>query len=140
MNRQSTESNLITTFLLILAVTIPISAVMAQEAMTAEAMRAVIVGNTLSGKNEDGYEVHVYHDTDGTMEGKARKKYYDSGTWEIADDNLFCRKWDKWRKAKRDCFQMFQLGNNIYRLKANNQNYESLLTAREGDPEKLKQN
>ena len=140
MNRRSTVSKLVAVISSILTVTMPISEALARDAMTAEDMRTVVTGNTLSGKSEKGYEVHVYHDTDGTMEGNSRKKYYDSGTWKISDEGLYCRKWKKWRKAKLDCFQMYQIGSNIYRLKAIDQDYESLLKMREGDPEKLKQN
>lgn len=104
-------------------------------------LRSYLAGNTSSGKTEKGAKFHVYSSPDGTMFGRSINKYnneyQDSGTWEITKDSQYCRKWNKWREGKRDCFQVYALEGNKFRMKAIGRRYESIFTVRQGDPEKL---
>lgn len=104
-------------------------------------LRTYIAGNTSSGKTRKGDRYHVYSRPDGTMFGRSTSKYnkesQDSGTWEITKDSQYCRKWNKWREGKRDCFQVYALEGNKFRMKAIGKRYESIFTLRQGDPEKL---
>jgi len=104
-------------------------------------LRSYLAGNTSSGKTEKQLEFHVYNSPDGSMFGRTTSKYnkesQDSGTWEVNKDSQYCRKWNKWRDGKRDCFQVYALEGNKFRMKAIGKRYESIFTVRPGDPEKL---
>jgi hypothetical protein len=104
-------------------------------------LRTYIAGNTSSGKTKKGATYHVYSSPDGTMFGKSTSKNYkeslDSGTWEITKDSQYCQKWNKWLGGKRDCYQVFALEGNKFRMKAIGGSRGSIFTIREGDPEGL---
>jgi hypothetical protein len=106
--------------------------------LPASEMRGLISGNTVSGKSERGSDFHVYHSPDGKMSGQARLAYYDVGTWEITDDGKYCRRWTNWREGARDCFEMFEVGEDRLRIKAINYHYDDTFRIREGDPQNLK--
>jgi len=104
-------------------------------------LRTYIAGNTSSGKTRKGDTFHVYSNPDGKMYGtsinKFNKESQDSGTWEITRDSQYCRTWDKWRNGKRDCYQVYALEGNKFRMKAIGKSYENIFTIRVGDPEEL---
>jgi hypothetical protein len=109
----------------------------AQDSMSAADMQVLLSGNTMSGKNEKGQDFHTYFDTSGTMSGLGLRKYRDSGTWEITSEDKYCRQWSKWDKGTLECFHMFNLGNNYYRIKGMKSNFESLFIIQKGDPENI---
>lgn len=102
-------------------------------------LRTYIAGNTSSGKTRKGDTYRVYSSPDGTMFGKSTSKYnkesQDSGIWEITRDSQYCQKWNKWLGGKRNCYQVYALEGNKFRMKAIGKSYESIFTIREGDPE-----
>jgi len=112
----------------------------AEEKITAAEMREFIPPNTLSGRNDKQIMVHVYHDPSGKMEGVAKRQgtHYDSGNWTITDDDQYCRKWERWRLKELDCFHIYRLGDNHYRLESVTSKYDSRVKVREGNPEHLK--
>ena len=90
-----------------------------QSPMTAEQIKTALVGNTEYSKGVDEgtpWEWTGYHREDGTMSGRSwweGGKESDTGTWEVTEDNLYCRKWDKhWGKAQRGCYKMYRLAEN----------------------------
>ena len=129
-------------FTLALALTlfVPVTAIVAQDSMSAADMQVLLSGNTMSGKNEKGQDFHTYFDARGTMSGLGLRKYRDVGTWEITSEDKYCRQWSKWDKGTRECFHMFSLGNNFYRIKGTKSNFESLFIIQKGDPENLIRN
>lgn len=106
-------------------------------------LRNYIAGNTSSGKTKKGDTFHVYRSPDGTMFGRIRgtnklnKETQDSGTWEVTRDNQYCQKWNNWSDGKWDCYQVYALEGNKYRMKAIGKSYGDIFTISEGDPEGL---
>ena len=86
--------------------------------------------------------VHVYHDPSGKMEGMVRGQgtNFDSGNWTITDEDQYCRQWSRWHVKTLDCFHIYRLDNNKYRLKSLTGHLVSELKVREGNPERLKVN
>ena len=104
--------------------------------ISATKMRTLISGNSSNGQSENGNDFHVYNDSDGTMKGESQGSI-DSGTWEINDAGQYCRKWKKWRNGSVDCYLMYSLGNNKYRMKAIGKSYESTFMIFQGKDTKL---
>lgn len=141
MQFQLTSAEIIVTLNLILLMLTPVIAPAANDVVTANEMLELLPGNTMSGKNQRTREIHVYHESNGTIEGMIRNgRFYDSGTWEITDNDQYCRKWKKWRDRARHCFRIYRLEPNNYLLKAINYPVDTKFEIREGDPEKLKVN
>ena len=115
----------------------PVTATIAQDSMSAADMQVLLSGNTMSGKNEKGQDFHTYFYAKGTMTGLGLGTYRDGGTWEITSDDKYCRQWSRWDKGTRECFRMFSLGNNFYRIKGTKSSFESLFIIQEGDPKNL---
>lgn len=112
----------------------------AEEKITSAEMREFIPSNTLSGRNDKQIMVHVYHDPGGKMEGVAKRQgtHYDSGNWTITDDDQYCRQWERWRLKKLDCFHIYRLGDNHYRLESLPNRFDTRVKVREGNPQGLK--
>jgi hypothetical protein len=101
--------------------------------VTADKMRELISENTMSGHSENGTNFHVFHGSNGSMKGKAQGGYSDSGTWEVTARGEYCREWKNWRDGDRDCFIMYSLNDDKYRLAAIGKSYESLFIIQKGD-------
>lgn len=112
--------------------------VLAQERLSASEVTSSFSGNTISGKTEKGADFHVYHNPNGQMSGQARLAFYDVGRWSVTDEGEYCRQWTHWREGARDCFEVFRVGENQYRIKGVNYPYDSRFTIYDGDPENLK--
>jgi len=142
MNNQREIVSTIFYFCFTLAMLIPAAGSAAQEKMTAAEIRELIPSNTLSGRYENRFMVHVYHDPTGTMEGMRRGQgmHFDSGNWTITDEDQYCRQWNRWRGKALVCFHIYRLDNNKYRLKSATGQYGSRFKVREGNPEGLKVN
>ena len=113
----------------------------AEERMGAVVMRDLTAGNTWSGKTENGAVFNIYFSPDGRMSAQSNwdsETHYDLGTWEVTDDGKFCRQFDRWRGGAYDCFRMYRLGPNRFRLKAIDEPYDSIYRFRTGDPEGLR--
>ena len=121
---------------------IPAAGLAEQEKMTATEEKELLPSNTLSGRNEKQVEVHVYHDPNGAMEGKRKRKgiHFDSGNWTITDEGQYCRQWTRWREKALGCFHVYRLGDNRFRLESVTDQYESRVKVEEGDPRGLKVN
>lgn len=126
--------------LLSLGIMLSLSApsVIAQERLSASEIESLLSGNTLSGRTERGADFHVYHSANGQTSGQARLSYYDVGSWDVTDNGEYCRQWTNWREGARDCFEVFRVGDNHYRIKAVNYHYDSSFRIQEGDPENLR--
>ena len=74
----------------------------------------VYAGSTLDAfKSEnDGIKsdniVQFY--TDGTISGRTKSGYSDTGNWWIEDDKL-CRKWRRWQDSVANCYAIMLVGN-----------------------------
>jgi len=99
----------------------------------ADEMQALISENTMSGQTGEGSNFHVFHGSDGTMKGRSQGGYDDSGTWEVTARGEYCRRWKEWRDGDRDCFIMYSLDDNKYRLVAIGKSYQSLFVIQPGD-------
>ncbi len=101
--------------------------------VSADEMQALISENTMSGQTGEGSNFHVFHGSDGTMKGRSQGGYDDSGTWEVTARGEYCRRWKEWRDGDRDCFIMYSLDDNKYRLVAIGKSYQSLFVIQPGD-------
>lgn len=141
MQFRPASTQIVIGFLFVLAIMIPGATPWAKEAVTAVEMQELLPGNTMSGRNQRTLEIHVYHDPNGTIKGKIKRgNAYDSGTWEVTDDNKYCRTWGIWRGRARHCFRMYRLEPNQYLLKAIHYPVDTKFEIREGDPEGLDTN
>jgi hypothetical protein len=140
MNNQREYVSVAFYFCFTLVMLIPAAGSAAQEKMTAAEIRELLPSNTLSGKSERQFMIHVYHDPTGTMEGKIKRKgiHFDFGKWTITEEDQYCRQWSRWRERALGCFHIYRLDNNKYRLKSVTGQYDSRFKVREGDPEGLK--
>jgi len=112
--------------------------VVAQQALTAAEIRSLIVGNTMSGLNEQGIDVEVYHSTDGRTGGQAKRRYFDVGKWDVTEDGKYCRQWTTWRDGKQDCFRLYRVGGAMVRIQAIEREYDGEYRILPGDPFLLK--
>ena len=104
-------------FLFALVILTPVTAAWANDVVTAVEMQELLPGNTMSGKNRKTLNIHVYHDPNGTIKGSIRNgKFFDTGTWEVTEDNEYCRIWSEWRNHTRHCFYIYRLETNKYLL------------------------
>ncbi len=98
--------------------------------------RSLIAGNTATDVSEEGKTLHIYYAPNGVMKGKGN--LLDSGAWEITDDGIFCRRWEKWRNGGKDCFSMdLWYGGDEFYFEAIDKPYKLIFTLRQGDPEQL---
>ena len=109
----------------------------AQQPLPATEMRKLLSDHTTFGIAETGVRFHVYYRPDGKMFGESRGRYYDVGTWNVADDGKYCRQWSKWRDGARDCFEMYDLGEGKYRFLSIDRRYDTRVQILEGDPHRL---
>lgn len=109
----------------------------AEEKISSVQIRSLLAGNTVVGTNEKGDEYHIYHTPEGRLSGKSNGSY-DEGTWEAIADAQYCRKYQSWRNASRDCYNFFRIADGQYRAKAIDKNYDNVLRVVPGDPEGLK--
>jgi hypothetical protein len=97
----------------------------------------LIPNSTYSGKSESGTKFDVYSRQDGRMSGRTARGSFDEGTWEITSDGKYCRQWNKWRDASRDCFYVYLIEHDTFRFKAIGKSFESVGRIFPGDPEQL---
>ena len=142
MNNQRIQIGSILYWCCTLSVLVATTGAAAEEQLTADEIRALLPSNTLSGRNEKKREVNVYHAADGTMEGMRKGKgiHYDSGTWTITDEGQYCRQWERWRAKTRDCFLVYRIDSDSYRLKSVSDVYTGRARVLQGDPKGLKAN
>jgi hypothetical protein len=105
---------------------------------SAQKLLDLISDSTQSGKSERGTQFDIYFRQDGQMVGRTIKGNVDEGIWEAIKDGKYCRQWNKWRDASRDCYYVYKLDNGEYRFKAIEKPYETLVWITRGDPKQLK--
>jgi hypothetical protein len=87
---------------------------LAQEAVGGEALRTLIVGNTLKGSYTTKPLVMVFY-ADGLIRGAIGLTGSDSGTWEI-DGDKYCHEWFTYFSGVRRCYHWVPEGDG-YLLK-----------------------
>ena len=87
---------------------------LAQEPLSADAVRALIVGNTLEGSYTAKTLVMVFY-PDGLIRGALGLKGSDSGTWEM-DGDKYCHEWFVYFGGVRHCYLWIPQGDG-YLLK-----------------------
>ena len=105
---------------------------------SARQLLELISDSTYSGQSEQGTSFHVYSRQDGRMIGRTLTRHFDEGTWEVTSDAKYCRKWNKWRDAGRDCFYVYLIEGDRVRFKAIDKSFESEGRIVPGDSENLK--
>ena len=97
-----------------------------------QACRLQEAGGREASNREPGWCDYAHH-----RFGESRGRYYDVGTWNVADDGKYCRQWSKWRDGARDCFEMYDLGEGKYRFLSIDRRYDTRGQILEGDPHRL---
>ncbi len=85
--------------------------------LTGDEIRSAHAGHTLRFKASTGSTGEVSYKADGTMQGKKDSGVSDAGKWWVKDD-IYCRKWDNWRRGDRHCFHVFETGDKSYNVVA----------------------
>jgi hypothetical protein len=80
-------------------------------ALPSDAIRDVLVGNSIEGDNWDG-PYTVYFASYGEMRGVRSSHYKDEGTWRVEDDAI-CAKWQNWWGAVERCFGIYLDGDKV---------------------------
>lgn len=75
----------------------------AQEALSGDALRTLIVGNTIQGSYMTNPLTMVFY-SDGLIRGAIGLTGSDSGTWEIKGDT-YCHEWFTYFSGVRRCYQ-----------------------------------
>jgi len=81
----------------------------AEETLSGDQVRALIVGNTLQGSFMANPLTMVFY-PDGTVYGSIGMTGSDSGTWEIEDDT-YCNEWVTYFSGVRRCYQWVSDGD-----------------------------
>ena len=97
---------------LLLALWTPLG--LAQDALSADAVRTLIVGNTLKGSYTTKTLVMVFY-PDGLVRGALGLTGSDSGTWEM-DGDKYCHEWFRYFGGVRRCYLWIPQGDG-YLLK-----------------------
>jgi hypothetical protein len=82
--------------------------------MTGEQVRALLVGNTVSGP----WYAEPY-DFSYTREGRVYGTIganTGNGTWRIRDGDRYCHEWSEFFEATEKCYQWHDLGGGRYRM------------------------
>ncbi len=88
--------------------------------LSGEQIRKTLIGNTLHREGDDlleSWEIAQYFPAAGTM--KARLWWpggeeLASGTWEVSEKELYCRKWySDWGEGKPGCFKVSRAGDRV---------------------------
>lgn len=87
---------------------------LAGEALSADAVRTLIVGNTLKGSYMTNPLVMVFY-PDGLVRGAIGLTGSDSGTWELEGDK-YCHEWFTYFSGVRRCYHWIPQGDG-YLLK-----------------------
>jgi hypothetical protein len=82
---------------------------LAQEALSGDAVRSLIVGNTLKGSYTTKPLTIVFY-ADGLVRGSIGLTGSDSGTWEIQGDR-YCHEWSTYFSGVRRCYQWIPEGD-----------------------------
>jgi len=105
--------------------------------LSAAELRSLLIGNTASWSTCLGNIFHVYHAPNGSLKGKFKARYYDTGTWKISGSNEVCRTWNKWRESAVQCFRVYRTDSHLYGFKSDSDNFIGTVDIRSGDPERL---
>jgi hypothetical protein len=87
-----------------------------KEPLTKSEVREEIVGVTERGVAPSGSNYMVYRADNGQIRGKAWGNWgqeTDIGTYTIAEDGLYCSKWQKWNNGKERCWHVYDEGDDI---------------------------
>ena len=87
---------------------------LAQDALSGDEVRSLIVGNTLKGSYMTNPLVMVFY-PDGLIRGSIGLKGSDSGTWEMEGDK-YCHEWFTYFSGVRRCYLWIPQGDG-YLLK-----------------------
>jgi len=87
---------------------------LAEEALSGDAVRTLIVGNTLKGSYTTKPLTIVFY-ADGLVRGSIGLTGSDSGTWQIEGDR-YCHEWFTYFSGVRRCYQWIPEGDG-YLLK-----------------------
>ena len=85
-----------------------------EQALSGEEIRALIVGNTVTGPI-GGRQYDFSYQPDGNVYGTIGVDV-DSGTWEISDDGVYCHEWFEHFDATRRCYRWVHAPRDRYRM------------------------
>jgi hypothetical protein len=116
---------------------LPLSTRASTGLITASELRSLLIGNTTFETTCNGSVFQVYHAPNGSLKGKFKTRYYDTGTWKITANQELCRTWNKWKESENHCFQVYRTDSHLYGFKSDSDNYITPVYIRSGDPGRL---
>jgi hypothetical protein len=87
-----------------------------KESLTKSEVSELMVGVTERGVAPSGSKYMVYRAENGEIRGKAWGSWgddTDQGTYTIAEDGLYCSKWQNWNDGKERCWRVYEEGDDI---------------------------
>jgi adenylate cyclase len=105
-------------------------------ALSADELRSLFSGNTATGDSGRG-RWHVYWATDGKAFMRAFSGLTDEGTWEINDNEEFCRQFANFGGGRKACFIYIKKGDEYEIWTADRSRMRGTLKVRPGNPENL---
>ncbi len=82
--------------------------------LSAPEITLVHAGRTIDAfvSENDGIksDVTIKFDGDGTMSGRTKSGYSDTGDWWVENDKL-CRQWERWQNSVASCYTIMLAGN-----------------------------
>jgi TolB-like protein len=105
-------------------------------ALSADELRSLFSGNTATGDSGRG-RWHVYWATDGKAFMRAFSGLTDEGTWEINDNEEFCRQFANFGGGRKACFIYVKKGDEYEIWTADRSRMRGTLKVRPGNPENL---
>jgi hypothetical protein len=81
------------------------------EPLAANEIRTELSDTTQYGVSDEGNNYAVYRAPDGEMRGKAWGSWgqaFDTGTWSVNEDGVYCAKWTEWENAREGCWNIYE--------------------------------
>lgn len=107
------------------------------QSLDAAAMEASLVNHTHVGALKDGREWAAYYLPDGTMRGLVGDRA-DSGTYTIAEDGTYCRRWNTFVNGAEGCARYYQRGTEMSGVRVSGEfNVDTTWTVEPGNTRSL---
>ena len=95
----------------------PITAAADGRKLSGPEIKAVFSDNIDEGQTKKGLRMTINYNSDGSLVGELSNGRRDSGKWWVDRDYL-CRRWNKFGRGKKGCYEILVSGNKVIWLSA----------------------